>query len=409
MEDSEKFYIERVNIFGNYATSENVIRNSLIVDEGDAYNKILVNKSINQIKSRRIFKTVEKSIDSGSTNNFKVINITVEEQPTGEISAGAGTGTSGSTVSFGIRENNYLGSGVKLDTNFSISDNGLQGIVSIENPNFRNSNKSLNRSVEASDIDRMDKFGYKTTKTGFSFGTSFEQYDDIYFSPSISTYLETLKTSSIASNAKKKQKGNYFESNFNYGLTLNRLNQNFQPSSGYKTTFAQVLPIYADDMSVVNSFNISRYFSPNENTIFSLKFLAETVTSLSGDDVRVSKRLYLPSKRLKGFESGRVGPKDGADFIGGNYATALNFATTLPGLLPDLENIDFSFFVDAGNVWGVDYSDTLSDSSKIRSSTGLAIDWLTPIGPLSFSFAQALTKADTDKTETFRFDIGTTF
>tara|TARA_B100001250_G_scaffold68176_1_gene54662 strand:- start:1092 stop:3347 length:2256 start_codon:yes stop_codon:yes gene_type:complete len=409
LEDSEKFYIERINIFGNYATSENVIRNSLIVDEGDAYNKILVNKSINQIKSRRIFKTVEKNIDSGSTNNFKIINITVEEQPTGEISAGAGTGTSGSTVSFGIRENNYLGSGVKLDTNVSISDTGLKGIISIENPNYKNSNKSLNRSFEASDVDRMDKFGYKTTKTGFSVGTSFEQYDDVYFSPSISTYLETLKTSSIASDAKKKQKGNYFESNFNYGLTLNRLNQNFQPSSGYKTSFSQVLPIYADDMSVVNSFNVSRYFSPNENTIFSLKFLAQTVTSLDGDDVRISKRLYMPAKRLKGFESGRVGPKDGADFIGGNYATALNFATTLPGLLPDLENIDFSLFVDAANVWGVDYSDTLSDGSKIRSSTGIAIDWLTPIGPLSFSFAQAITKADTDKTETFRFDIGTTF
>ena len=409
LEDSEKFYIERINIFGNYATSENVIRNSLIVDEGDAYNKILVNKSINQIKSRRIFKTVEKNIDSGSTNNFKIINITVEEQPTGEISAGAGTGTSGSTVSFGIRENNYLGSGVKLDTNVSISDTGLKGIISIENPNYKNSNKSLNRSFEASDVDRMDKFGYKTTKTGFSVGTSFEQYDDVYFSPSISTYLETLKTSSIASDAKKKQKGNYFESNFNYGLTLNRLNQNFQPSSGYKTSFSQILPIYADDMSVVNSFNVSRYFSPNENTIFSLKFLAQTVTSLDGDDVRISKRLYMPAKRLKGFESGRVGPKDGADFIGGNYATALNFATTLPGLLPDLENIDFSLFVDAANVWGVDYSDTLSDGSKIRSSTGIAIDWLTPIGPLSFSFAQAITKADTDKTETFRFDIGTTF
>ena len=78
-------------------------------------------------------------------------------------------------------------------------------------------------------------------------------YKKTTFSPSISTYLETLKTSSIASNAKKNQKGNYFESNFNYGLTLNRLNQNFQPSSGYKTTFAQILPIYADDMSVVNN------------------------------------------------------------------------------------------------------------------------------------------------------------
>ena len=409
LEDSEKFYIERINIFGNYATSENVIRNSLIVDEGDAYNEILVNKSINQIKSRRIFKTVNKSIDKGSTNNFKIININVEEQATGEISAGAGTGTSGSTVSFGIKENNYLGTGAKLNTNFSISDTGLKGILSLENPNYKNTNKSLSRSIEASDVDRMDKFGYKTTKTGFSFGTSFEQYDDIYFSPSISTYAETLKTSSIASDAKKKQKGDYIESNFNYGLTLNRLNQNFQPSSGYKTTFAQTLPIYADDMSVVNSLNVSRYFSPNENAIFSLKFLAQSVTSLGGDDVRISKRLYLPSKRLRGFESGRVGPKDGADFVGGNYATALNFATTLPGLLPDLENIDFSFFVDAGNVWGIDYSDTLSDGSKIRSSTGLAIDWLTPIGPLSFSFAQALTKADSDKTETFRFDIGTTF
>ena len=409
LEDSEKFYIERINIFGNYITSENVIRNSLIVDEGDAYNEILVNKSINQIKSRRIFKTVNKSIDKGSTNNFKIININVEEQPTGEISAGAGTGTSGSTVSFGIKENNYLGTGAKLNTNFSISDTGLKGILSLENPNYKNTNKSLSRSIEASDVDRMDKFGYKTTKTGFSFGTSFEQYDDIYFSPSISTYAETLKTSSIASDAKKKQKGDYIESNFNYGLTLNRLNQNFQPSSGYKTTFAQTLPIYADDMSVVNSLNVSRYFSPNENAIFSLKFLAQSVTSLGGDDVRISKRLYLPSKRLRGFESGRVGPKDGADFVGGNYATALNFATTLPGLLPDLENIDFSFFVDAGNVWGIDYSDTLSDGSKIRSSTGLAIDWLTPIGPLSFSFAQALTKADSDKTETFRFDIGTTF
>ena len=110
-----------------------------------------------------------------------------------------------------------------------------------------------------------------------------------------------------------------------------------------------------------------------------------------------------------GFEFGKIGPKDGADYIGGNYATALNFATTLPGIFKDLESIDFSFFIDSGNVWGVDYSDSISDNSKIRTSTGLAVDWLTPIGPLSFSFAKALTKADTDKTETFRFDIGTTF
>ena len=409
LEDLEKFYIERINIYGNFITSENVIRNSLIVDEGDPYNKILVNKSINEIKSKRIFKTVNETITDGSSTNLKIINIDVEEQPTGEISAGAGTGTSGSTVSFGIRENNYLGSGVKIDTNAAISDNGLKGILSVNNPNYKNSNKSLITTIEATQSDYMSRFGYKSSKTGFSVGTSFEQYEDVYFSPSISNYFETLKTSSKASAAKKKQKGDYIDSNFNYGLTLNKLNQNWQPSSGSKISFYQTLPIYADDFSIRNSVDYAKYYSPNENAILSFKFFAQTINSVAGEDVRISKRIFIPNKRLKGFEYGKVGPKDGTDYIGGNYATAVNFATTLPGLFSDLENIDFSFFIDAGNVWGVDYNDALDDNSKLRSSTGLAVDWLTPIGPLSFSFAQPITKASSDKTESFRFDIGTTF
>ncbi len=409
LEESKKFYIERINVFGNYITEENVIRNSLLVDEGDAYNEILVNKSINEIKSRRLFKTVNKIIDDGSSKDLKIININVEEQPTGEIFAGAGTGTSGSSLSFGIKENNYLGKGVKLDSQVSISDTALQGSLTMNNPNYKNSQKSLRTSLEATKIDQMSRFGYESTKTGFSIGTVFEQYEDIYFSPSISNYLETLKTSSVASDAKKKQKGDYFDSSFNYGLSLNKLNQNFQPSSGFKSTFFQSLPIYSDDYSIENKYDFVKYYSPNENAILSFRFLAQSINSLTGDDVRISKRIYIPSKRLKGFEFGKIGPKDGNDYIGGNYATALNFATTLPGIFKDLETIDFSFFVDAANVWGVDYSDTIDDNSKIRTSTGLAVDWLTPIGPLSFSFAKPITKADTDRTENFRFDIGTTF
>ena len=409
LEESEKFYIERINLFGNFITSENVIRNSMIVDEGDPFNEILINKSINQIKARRIFKTVDKIVTDGSSDKTKIINITVEEQATGEISAGAGAGTSGQTVSFGIRENNYMGTGVKLDANLSVSDTGIDGIFTVNNPNYKNSDKSLITSIEATKLDQMSKFGYKTNRTGFSIGTSFEQYDDVYFSPSFSNYFESLKTSSTASDAKKKQKGDYFDSSFNYGLTLNKLNQNFQPSSGSKSSFYQAIPIYSDDFSFTNSFDYVKYFSPNENAIISIRVLAKSINSLAGDDVRISKRIYLPGKRLKGFESGKVGPKDGSDFIGGNFASALNFATTLPGLFSDLENIDFSLFFDAGNVWGVDYNSALDNNSKIRSSTGLAVDWLTPIGPLSFSFSQPITKSSTDITENFRFDIGTTF
>ena len=129
---------------------------------------------------------------------------------------------------------------------------------------------------------------------------------------------------------------------------------------------------------------------------------------MGDDDVRISNRLYLPSRRLRGFESGKVGPIDGGDFIGGNYLASFNAASELP-IFESLETIDFNIFYDAANVWGVDYSSTINDSSALRSSMGLGIDWYTPIGPLSFSFAQPLSKKETDKTETFRFNLGTTF
>ena len=124
---------------------------------------------------------------------------------------------------------------------------------------------------------------------------------------------------------------------------------------------------------------------------------------------RISKRTRIPSSRLRGFQKGKVGPIDSGDYIGGNYAAALNLSTNLPGVLSTLENFDFSYFIDAANVWGVDYDSTIDESNKIRSATGIALDYLSPIGPLSFSWAVPLTKTSSDKTETFRFNLGTTF
>ena len=407
LNESEKTYVEKINILGNYLTNENVIRNSIITDEGDPFNQILFKKSINKIKSKNIFSNVTYKLKKGSNEQSKIIDIEVEEKPTGEISAGAGTGTSGTQIQFGFKENNYLGQGTKLNASASISDNALLGILSITNPNFRNSDKSLITTIENSQEDLMNKYGYETSKLGFSFGTSFEQYQDIFFSPSITTYYETLDTSSLASAAKKKQEGNYFDSNFEYSLSLNKLNQNFQPTDGYRSTFRQSLPIIADDKTITNTYEYSKYKKLGNDTVLSFLVLMKAANSID-DDVRVSKRVFIPSRKLRGFVSGKIGPKDGGDYIGGNYGSAVNIAATLPKLLADLQNIDFSLFVDTANVFGVDYDSSL-DSNKIRSSTGLAVDWFTPIGPLSFSFATPITKADGDETESFRFKIGTSF
>ena len=135
----------------------------------------------------------------------------------------------------------------------------------------------------------------------------------------------------------------------------------------------------------------------------------QAVNSINSKDVRISKRTYLPQDKLRGFVPGKIGPLDGSDFIGGNYAASINLSTDLPFILPTVQSADFKFFFDAANVWGVDYSSTIDDSNKIRSSTGVSVDWFTPIGPLSLSYAFPITKSSTDVTENLRFNIGTTF
>ena len=407
LDQLENSYVDKINIFGNFITEEKVIRNSLIVDEGDPYNKILFDKSIGNVKSKRIFKSVKSQIIESENKKNKIINIIVEEMPTGEIFAGVGTGTGGSSFSAGLKEKNYLGKGITLDTNLALSENEIRGKFSVINPNFRDTDRSLNMTVESTTSDFMTSSGYKTTRTGLSLGTGFEQFQDIFVNFEISNYYEKLLTSDKATEIKKKQEGDYFENLFLYSITLNKLNQNFQPSDGFYTKFSQSIPIYSEDNTFENSLLGSKYHSITDNFLFAGKIFLKAVNSVDGD-VRVSKRVYIPSSRLRGFEAGKIGPKDGAQYIGGNYGAALNFTSSFPKVFNEFENLDLNLFVDAANLWHVDYDSSL-DSNKVRSSTGIAVDWFTAIGPLSFSYAIPITDASTDQNESFRFQIGTSF
>ena len=157
----------------------------------------------------------------------------------------------------------------------------------------------------------------------------------------------------------KKTGGDYFENLFTYNLVLNNLDQNFQPTDGYKISFEQVLPIYSDDLSIGNKINFSKYHSVSDNLILSGKFYFQAVNSID-DDVRVSRRIYIPSSKLRGFESGKFGPKDGTEYVGGNFGSALNLDTTLPNVLSGYENIDISLFLDAATLREVDYDSSLN-------------------------------------------------
>ena len=409
LNETQKFYVEKINISGNHITLEETIRNSFIVDEGDPYNEILFNKSVNKIKSRGIFAKVNKELLDGSNENLKVINIDVEEKPTGEISLGAGLGTSGTSVGGGIKENNFLGKAIQLDANLSISEDTVKGKFVYLRPNFNYSDNDLATSIENTSTDRLSDSGYKSNITGFSLGTSFEQYENLFFQPSIKTTFEKLETTNLASAAIKKQEGDYFDANFNYSLVYDNRDRAYQPKDGYLIAFNQDIPVVSDNYEFINGFNFTKYKALFNDMVGKINFYGQAINTLKDENVRLSKRILASGSKLRGFEAGKIGPVDNGDYIGGNYASGLNFSSTLPQLLPSLESLDFNVFFDTANVWGVDYSDTIDDSNKIRSSMGIAMDILTPIGPMNFSLAQPITKKSSDKTETFRFNIGTTF
>ena len=407
--ESEKFYVEKINILGNNITREEVIRNNLLVDEGDAFNELLQAKTINNLKALNFFSKVDSEIIDATDLNRKIINITVEEKPTGEIMAGAGVGTSGGTVAFGVSENNYLGRGIEFSSDVSVSAESLKGLIAINNPNYKGSNRSLNVSLESTVTDRLKNFGYESNKTGFSVGSGIEFYENLYWNTGFSSYIEKLETDSTASASIKKQEGSYFDTFFNQTFSYDKRNQKFKTSDGYISRFTQNIPLISESYTLTNAYDYKIYNQWLDENVFSFGFFAKTTNSLKGKDVKLSDRLFLPSGKLRGFESGKVGPKDGADYIGGNYAASINLATTLPKIMPNLQNTNFSVFLDAANIWGIDYNSSLSDNSKIRSSVGIAVDFFTPIGPLNFSLSEPITKGSNDITESFRFNIGTTF
>ena len=406
---AEKQFVEKINIFGNNITRENVIRNQFEIDEGEYFNEILEKKTLNNIKNLGFFKNVTSTVDDGNNSNSKIINITVEEKPTGEIMAGAGVGTNGASVMFSVKENNYLGKGLKVSNAVFLDSESIKGNLSITNPNYNNTDKSVNFNIEALETDRLKNFGYKTNKQGFSLGTAFEIYDDTRLGIGTSNFLEKITTNSNASTRQKKQAGNYFDNFLNLNLDYDKRNQKFQTTEGFRSRYFIDLPVISETNSLSNTYTYSHFTELYEENRSNVSFYVKSVNSISGDDIKLSERIFLPSNKLRGFERGKVGPKDGNDFIGGNYATSMNISSTLPQLFENSQNLDFLIFLDAANVWGVDYDSSISDNSKIRSSVGLGLDWLTPVGPMNFTFAQPISKADSDITENFRFNLGTTF
>jgi len=406
--EGKKLLVEKINIRGNNVTDEAVIRSELLLDEGDPFNSLKLDQSIARINGRNLFGEVKKTVTSGSSVDQKIIDIFVEEKPTGEISAGAGVGTNGASFAFNVSENNWLGKGLRINTSIDVGKETFSGGFSMSDPNYNFSGNTLTFHATNTTNDKKDS-GYKNKIFSSGVGVVFEQYQDIHLSPSLIFSYDDLQLKSDASESLKKQKGKFTDLSFDYGITQDKRDRVYKPTDGYISGFKQAIPIYADSPYLKNTYTLSQYKAFSPNTIGKFKFFTSAINGLDDKDVRLSKRIKMPQSRLRGFESGKVGPKDGKDFVGGNYAWASNFELSLPNLLPESTKTDIGLFLDFGNLWNVDYDSSIKDSNKVRSSTGVNASWTSPIGPMTFILSQNISKASTDITEGFNFKLGTTF
>ena len=206
--EGEKVLVERINIKGNNVTDESVIRGELLVDEGDPFSNTILNKSVAEIKSRNLFNSVNANITQGSEPNLKIVDIEVEERPTGEISAGAGIGTSGGSFAIAVAENNWLGEGKRLKFDIEVDEESLAGGLNFTNPNYNYLGNEIGFFINSVSNDKPNQ-GYENTLYSAGLNTTFEQYKDLYATLGIAASYDDLRADSSASSSLKNRVVNF--------------------------------------------------------------------------------------------------------------------------------------------------------------------------------------------------------
>jgi len=410
LKDEQKVLLNKINIQGNTVTEEKVIRDSILLNEGDYLNFSKVKKSIDYLKSKQLFSKVDYKISDSEKKNFKDFNLFVKEQATGNISAGVGYGTNGGLLEASINEKNFLGQGINLNFTGRLSSEIVRGDLSYVDPNFKNSDKELASSLY-SEVDDYTNSGYQNKRVGTKLATKYEIYEDIFFRPNATIQYDKLEVTGSTSSLLRSREGNFMTTSLGYNFSIDQRDSRFNPTSGSVIYFDQNIATLFSDIPTIQTGLGGTFYKEllNDKFIGSAKIRLANVFAFDNKNVKLSDRIFSSPNDLRGFETRGVGPVDSGDHIGGNNLATLSLKSTFPNPIPENLRANTFIFFDAGNVWKADYSDLISSSSKIRSSTGVALDLMSPFGPLSFGYSIPISKASTDKEQRFLFNIGSSF
>ncbi len=431
--EGPRVYVDRIDIVGNTRTLDYVVRREMNLVEGDAYNRVLVDRSRNQIRGLGFFKDVNIEEIPGAAPDRTSLRVEVEEQPTGELSFSAGYSSVVQLIlDLGVTARNFRGRGQNLRARVSVGSLRQQVDLSFTEPRFLGRDLGAGVDLYSYKYDLTDYSAYKTNTIGAGLRLGFPL--TLYSRGSLRYTLRRDEveipasycdpTAPIVSISLCAQRGQYTTSLIGYGLRLDRRNDPINPTRGFYTALNQDLAGVGGDVNYLKTeIEGGWYYGFSPSFIFSATSSLGYGDGWNGDTVRINDRFYKGGNSFRGFETAGIGPRDlnasRSDALGGKAYAIGSVELTVPTFLPEQYGVKAALFSDFGTLGMLDDEDKLTtagvvdpnikDDMSLRASAGVSIFWRSPMGPIRFDFSQVLAKEDYDKTETFRFSTSTRF
>ena len=415
----QRVFIERIDVEGNTTTLDRVIRRQFDPVEGDPFNPREIRNAAERIRALGYFANADVNTREGSAQDQIVVDVDVEEQPTGSLTFGGTFSTdTGFALVVGFSERNFLGRGqsVGVQIQSGVEDRDIS--LSFREPSLFARDLSFGITI-ADQTTNFSNAAYETQVTSISPSLGFPVSENGRLSLSYTLADEKIfNVTDDASLIVKGEEGGKIRSSIGYDYTLDLLRGGLNPNRGVLFEFGQEFSGLGGDTEFLKT--TSRVVAQRDvwNEEVTLRAILEggVVAGVSGGETRITDRFFLSSRQVRGFSSRGIGPRDtGAvesDVLGGNKYIAARFEADFPLGLPEEFGISGGVFLDMGSLWGLDNTagdNPVDDGFELRSAIGFSLLWDTPIGPLRMNFSNPIKSNPLDDERSFDFTISTAF
>ncbi len=412
-----RVFVERIDIEGNNTTLDRVVRNRFRVVEGDPFNPREIRESAERVRALGYFSNADVNAREGSSPDQVVIDVDVEEQPTGSLSFGASySADSGAAFTVGFSERNFLGRGQTIAVDLNTASSSQSGTFRFVEPNLLGRDLAFGLDLGYVTTD-SDNATFDTRRINFTPSLTFPVSQNgrlrVYYTLEQNKVfdVDNATASQLLINDENLETQTTSAIGYNYSFDTRRTGLN--PDAGVVLRFGQEFAGLGGDAEYIRTTALLGAETKAWNGDVTLRGILEGGIhhSLGDTNSTVLDRFRHSSSQLRGFSSNGIGPYDDGDHLGGNYYAYARLEADFPLGLPEEYGITGGLFLDAGSVWGLDdnLGGTIPDDFALRATVGFSIFWDTPLGPLRFNFSQPLKEEANDETRSFDLTISTQF